>query len=134
MSFSDFLENELLDQVWGGQAYAAPANLFVGLSTTAPADDGTNITEPPGGNGYARVSVPNDLTNWPAAVGGTKQNGTVIQFPTASGAWGTVTHFSIYDAASGGNILGSGSLTTPKTIDSGDTASFAVGDLTVTLD
>lgn len=134
MSFSDFLENELLDQVFGGQAYSAPANVFVGLSTTAPADDGSNITEPPGANGYARVQVTNDLVNWPAAAGGAKANGTVIQFATATGALGTVTHFFIADALTGGNILGAGALTTPKTIDNGDTASFAAGDLQITLD
>ncbi len=134
MSFTDYLENKVLDHVWGSVAYAAPANLYVGLSTTAPADDGSNITEPPGANGYARVQTPNDLTNWPAASAGVKQNGTEVQFPTATGSWGTVTYFFISDAAVGGNIIGSGSLTTPKTVDNGDTVSFAIGDLSITLD
>lgn len=134
MSFTDFLENELLDHVWGAAAYSAPATLYVGLSTTTPADDGTNITEPSGGAAYARVAKTNNLTNWPAAVSGLKENGTTVDFPTATGAWGTVTHFFISDAASGGNILASGALTTPKTIDNGDTASFAVGDIDITLD
>lgn len=132
MSFADFLENELLDHVWGNAAFAPASPLFIGLSTTAPADDGTNITEPT--NGYARVSVTNNLTNWPAAVGGAKANGTDFTFPTATGPWGTVTHAFISDAASGGNIYGSGALTTAKTIDNGDTASFATGDFDITLD
>lgn len=134
MSFTDFLENELLDHVFAAAAFTAPVTTFIGLSTTTPADDGTNITEPPGGAAYARVSKTNNLTNWPAAVGGLKENGTTIDFATATGAWGTVTHFFIADALSGGNILASGVLTTPKTIDSGDTASFAVGDIDITLD
>lgn len=134
MSFTDFLENELLDHVWGAAAFTAPVTTFIGLSTTTPADDGTNITEPPGGAAYARVSKTNNLTNWPAAVGGLKENGTPVDFAQATGAWGTVTHFFIADALSGGNILASGVLTTPKTIDNGDTASFAVGDIDITLD
>ena len=134
MSFADYLENELLDHVWGASAYSAPANIYVGLSTTAPADDGTNITEPAGGAGYARVAVVNNLTNWPAAASGLKENGVAIAFPQATGSWGTVTHFFCADAAVAGNILGSGALTTPKTIDTGDTASFAIGDLDITLD
>lgn len=133
MSFTDYLENELLDHVWGNSAFAAPGTIYVGLSTTAPADNGTNITEPSGGS-YARVAVTNNLTNWPAAVSGAKANGATITFPQATGAWGTVSYFFCSDAASGGNILGSGSLTTPKTIDNGDTASFSIGDLDITLD
>ncbi len=132
-SFSDYLENELLDHVWGAAAYTPPVTLYVGLSTTDPLDDGSGITEPVGG-AYARVAVTNNLTNWPAAVAGAKANGTAIQFPTATGSWGTIGWFFISDAASGGNMLGHAALTTPKTIDPGDTASFAVGDLDVTLD
>lgn len=134
MSFTDFLENELLDHVFAAAAFVAPVTTFIGLSTTTPADDGTNITEPPGGAAYARVSKTNNLTNWPAAVGGLKENGTAVDFAAATGAWGTVTHFFIADALSGGNILASGVLTTPKTIDNGDTASFAIGDIDITLD
>lgn len=133
MSFADFLENELLDHVWGNAAFAPADPLYIGLSTTTPNDDGTNITEPVGGS-YARVSVVNNLTNWPVAVGGAKANGVAVDFPTATGSWGTVTYFFISDAASGGNIYGSGQLTVAKTIDSGDTASFAIGDLDITLD
>jgi hypothetical protein len=134
MSFGDYLENELLDHVFGASAYSAPATLYVGLSTTAPTDAGGNITEPSGANGYSRVAVTNNLTNFPVASGGAKSNGAAITFPTATGGWGTVGYFIIMDLASGGNMIGSGALTNPKTIDSGDTASFAIGDLDITLD
>lgn len=134
MSFGDFLENELLDHVFGAAAYTAPATLYIGLSTTAPTDAGGNISEPSGAAGYSRVAVTNNLTNFPAAVSGAKANGTAIQFPTATASWSTVTHFIVMDQASGGNMIGSGMLTNPKTIDSGDTASFAIGDLDITLD
>ena len=86
MSFTNFLELELLDHVLGNSAYPAPATVYVGLSTTAPNDDGTNFTEPVGG-AYARAAVTNNLTNWPAAVSGTKQNGTTITFPEATSGW-----------------------------------------------
>lgn len=133
MSFADFLENELLDHVFGNAAYTAPATLYVALSTTTPADDGTNFTEPVG-NGYDRVDVTNNATNFPAASGGAKANGTAITFAQASGSWGTVTHFGMYDANTAGNLLGWGALTVSKAISSGDTASFAIGDLDITLD
>jgi hypothetical protein len=132
-SFSDFLENELLDHVFGDASYTAPGTLYVGLSSTDPLDDGSGITEPVGGS-YARVAKTNNLTNWPAASGGAKSNGTAITFATATASWGTVGYFFISDALTGGNMLGHAALTTSKTIDSGDTASFAIGELDITLD
>ncbi len=132
-SFADFLEDELLDHVFGGSAYSAPATLYIALSTADPTDDGSGLAEPVG-DGYARVASTNNLTTWPASSGGAKANGTTITFPQATGAWGTLTHFAIMDASSGGNMLGHGTLTVSKVITSGDTASFAVGDLDITLD
>lgn len=132
MPFSNYLRDVVLDEVWGASNYTAATNIYVALSTTTPTADDTNVTEP-SGNGYARVEVTNNLTNFPAAVDGAKSNGTTITFPEATGSWGTVTHFVLYDASTGGNMLGFGALTTSKTIESGDTASFATGDLDITL-
>lgn len=136
-SFSDFLEKEILDHIFSKVTYTAPATLYVGLWTAAlnDASTGSSANEVSGGS-YARVAVTNNATNWPAATGttATKSNGTVITFPTATGSWGTVTYFAILDAATAGNILGWAILTQSKAIGSGDTASFAVGDLDITLD
>lgn len=131
-SFTDFLELEVLDHVFGAAAYTAPATLYVGLSTTTITDAGGNITEPSGGS-YARVAVTNNATNFPAASAGSKSNGTAITFTTATGSWGTVIDFFIGDASSAGNILGYGTLTSSRTISSGDSASFAISALTITL-
>lgn len=131
-SFSDFTENKLLDHVFGATAYTPPATLYFGLSTSTVSDAGTGITEP-AGNAYARVAVTNNATNFPAASGGSKSNGAEITFPEASGSWGTVTDFFIADAASGGNVLGQGVMAASKTVGTGDTVYFDVGDLTFTL-
>jgi len=131
-SKSDFLENELLDHVLGGGDYSRPATVYVALFTVAPSDSGGG-TEVSGGS-YARVAVTNNATNWPAASGGAKSNGTEIAFPEATASWGTVVAFAIFDAETGGNMLYWADLTTSKSIDSGDTAKFAVGDLDITED
>jgi hypothetical protein len=131
-TWGDYLENEVLDHVFGGSAYSAPSNLYFGLSSTDPGDDGSGVTEPSGGS-YARVNMANNLTNFPAAVGGAKSNGVAITFPTATASWGSLGYFCIFDAASGGNFLGGGSLAAPKTIDNGDTAEYAIGDFDFTL-
>ena len=131
--FTDFLELEVLDHIFGGADYARPATLYVGLSTTLPSEAGANISEP-SGNGYARVTVTNNATNWPAASAGSKANGADITFPQASGSWGTPGYWFISDAASGGNVLISGAITVPKAIASGDTAKFAIGAIVISLD
>ncbi|NDG19067.1 MAG: hypothetical protein EB117_12455 [Betaproteobacteria bacterium] len=131
-SFSNFLENKLLDQIFGGVAYTFPASIYIGLATTV-ASDGSTFTEI-SGNNYARVAVTRNQTNFPAAVAGAVSNGTAITFPQASGSWGTIVAVGVFDASTAGNLLAWADLTVSKTIASGDTASFAVGDFDVTLD
>ena len=136
MAFSNYLQEALLDLVFGDQAWTVPATLYVGLSSTAPAADGTGITEPSGG-AYARVAVANNTTNWPSATvsGGSSSvsNGTAIPFPTATADWGTVDYYFIADAATAGNVLGFTALTSSQTISTNDVASFAVGTLVISL-
>lgn len=131
-SFSDHLEDELLDHVFGGGDYSRPATVYVALYTVAPTDAGGG-TECTGGS-YARKSVTNNDTNFPAASSGAKSNGTDIEFVEATGDWGTVVAFAIFDALSGGNMLCWADLSANKDIDSGDTAKFAAGELDITLD
>lgn len=131
-SKSDYLENELLDHVLGNSAYSAPATIYVALYTVAPTDSGGG-TEVSGG-AYAREAVTNNLTNWPAASGGTKQNGTAITYSQATADWGTVVAFALFDASSGGNMLYWGDLTASKSVELGDTAEFAINGITITED
>ena len=131
-SFSNFLENKLLDEIFGGVTYTFPASIYIGLAT-AVASDGSTFTEI-SGNGYARVTVTRNQTNFPAASGGAVSNGTAITFPQATGSWGTAVAVGVFDQSTSGNLLAWADLTTSKTIASGDTASFAIGDLDVTLD
>ncbi len=131
-SFSNFLELELLDHVWGNAAYSAPATIYVGLSTADPTEDGSGIAEP-GAGSYARVAVTNNATNWPVAAAGAKANGTAVTFTKATASWGTLTHMIYMDAISGGNMLAYATLTVSKTITTDDTATFAIGELDITL-
>ena len=131
MSFSDYLENALLDHLFGKATFSAPANIFIALFTVAPADDGTGGTEVSGG-AYARVSTA--AADWNAAAAGLIDNLNAIVFPQATANWGTVVAFGLYDALTAGNYLGGNNLTTSKAIDTDDTAEFAAGVLDVSLD
>ena len=127
---SNYLENALLDHTLGNTAYTQPT-VYIGLWT---ADDGLEsgtITSEvsTAGTGYARQTIAFD-----AAVNGSTGNTSTVTFPTATANWGTITHIALMDAASGGNVLFHGSVTTSKTIDSGDTFQVSGGNLTITLD
>jgi hypothetical protein len=122
--------NNLLDSRFGGVAVNAPGTYFVALSTTTPTDAGGNITEPGAGAGYSRVGVVNNLTNWPAAANRAKANGAVIPYPTASAAWGTITAFALFDAATGGTFRGWGAVS-PQAVAAGATPDFPVGALVI---
>ncbi len=130
---TDYLENAILDHILGKVAYTAPTTIYVGLAN-AVAEDGT-ITGEPSGYNYSRVQVTNNTTNFPAASGGSKSNGTDIVFNEASGSWGTINYVFLADADVGsGNVLLYARLTNPKTIGSGDTVKFEAGDLTFSVD
>lgn len=130
---SDYLENRILDHILGGVASTPPATVYVALFTVTPTDAGGG-TEVAGG-AYARAAVTNNATNWPAASGGAKANGTAITFPAPTANWGVIVAFAIFDAATAGNMLYFGPITPNKTVNNGDPApSFAVGDLDVTED
>ena len=131
-SFCDYLEDELLDHVFGASAYSAPATVYIALSTTEPTDAGGNVTEPSGGN-YARCAVTNDKDSWTDSSGGALSNEAAFEFNTASGDWGTIAYFVIYDALTSGNALAWGAITTPKAVGTGDTPKFNIGDLDISL-
>ena len=133
MSFSNSLENSILNHVFGSTTYVPSATLYFGLSTTTPQEDGTGITEP-SGNNYSRVAVTNNITNFPNTSTSSMKNGIAITFPQASGAWGSCTHWVMMTASSGGTMLAYGALTTPKSPTNGDTLSFGVNSLIINLD
>lgn len=86
----------------------APATWHLALSTTTPSNDGAGFTEPSGGS-YARVSITNNATNFPAATTDSsgitkKMNGTKFTFSNPTGNWGTITYFGFFIASSGGTV------------------------------
>ncbi|GJL55827.1 MAG: hypothetical protein NPIRA02_29590 [Nitrospirales bacterium] len=133
MGASNYLENKLLDHVFGGGDFTRPATVYFALSIANPTEDASGLTEP-SGNAYARVAVTNNATNFPAASGGSKSNGSVVTFPQSTGSWGTITHYAIMDASSDGNMLDYGALTASKAVGASETISFAIGAYTVTMD
>jgi hypothetical protein len=124
-SFSDYLENKVLDHVFGGVAYSAPSTLYLGLYTVAPTDSGGG-TEVSGGS-YVRETCAFTVS------GNLATNTAAVEWPVATGTWGTVVAVGVFDALTSGNLLAYGNLTSSKTIASGDVFRIPAGDLDITL-
>jgi hypothetical protein len=122
---SDYLENEILDHILGTGAYTMPSSVYVGLSTSSFNDDnsGTELS----GSGYTRK-----VATFAVAASGTTSNNAAVEFPAATGSWGDVSHFGLFDASSSGNLLIHGAFSVSKTVSSGDILKIAVGDLDIT--
>ena len=123
---SNYLENALVNATLRNTSYTSPATVYVALYTTDPtdADTGTEVS----GNGYARQSV-----TFSAPSNGATSNSSAVEFPQATGSWGTVAYIGLRDASSSGNLLYHTALDASKTIATGDVFRIAIGSLSVTL-
>lgn len=128
---SDFLENAVLNLIFGNPGFFVPTdNVYLALFT---ADTGLEANSPTAeisgtGTAYARQVI-----TFGAASGGIVANDATVTFPAATASWGTVTHVAIMDASTAGNVLFYGAVTTSKAIDTGDTFQVATGNLTIQL-
>ena len=128
---SNHLETAIGDHLFRASTFSKPSAIYVALFTTAPNDDNSG-TEVSGGS-YARVEVAQQNNKWNAS-DGQYTNNVDIEYPDPTANWGTVTHFGIFDASSGGNLLIWGILDRPKVINSGDAnAKFSAGTLNITF-
>ena len=124
-ALSDYAENKVLDHTLGTTAWTMPATVYLGLSVASMGDDasGTELS----GSGYARQSI-----SFASASSGSASTDATVTFPTATGSWGSVGYWSLWDASSGGNMLMHGAFTTAKTVGNGDILRVNSGDLTIT--
>ena len=112
---SNYFANVLLGHVFNKTTLTPLTSIYVALSTSDPGLDGSTITEPTG-SGYSRVQISTAnllLSNRVIYID------TRFVFPISSATWGTITHIAVFDSLTGGNFLGSSSLSTPYTINSG---------------
>jgi hypothetical protein len=146
---SNYLEGALIGHIFQATAYSMPSVLAIALCTSATVASDTGATlrslnkEVPVSFGYARQTLNPSGSNWtgPVSGNGTVSNNAQITFgPASGGAWQNgantqITYVAILDSSTdaAGNILFQGALTTPKTVNDGDTLRFNVGDLSVQL-
>ena len=138
-AMSDYLEVELIKHIFRTGSMTKPTVLAIALCTGATSDSqtGSTITEVTNANNYSRATLNPLDANWAATDGsnGITSNLSAITFAQASGSWGTISHIAICDSATwgAGNVLFHGALSVSKTVNNGDTLSFQIGDLVITL-
>src|SRR5688572_4610014 len=96
MSATEIGEMAALDAAFGddhGSQY--PSSWYVAFFLDDPGESGvgTEVSGP----GYARAEVGNDDGNWSGPGGGVKSNLAQITFPEATGGWGEITHWALFD-------------------------------------
>jgi hypothetical protein len=123
---SNYLENALINATLRNTSYTSPTTVYVGLYTSDPTD-GNSGSEISGGS-YARTAV-----TFGAPSNGVSTNSAAVEFPQATGSWGTVAYIGLLDASTSGNLLYHTALDASKTIASGDVFRIATGSLSVTL-
>lgn len=97
MSFTNYLEQKVLEHVFRGVTYTPPSTLYMTFFTVAPTDT-TPGTEMTGGLWAGRQAI--TYAAWVAADG--VKNSAVVNFTVNAG---TVVAVGIMDASSGGNLL-----------------------------
>jgi len=115
----------------GIQPSAVAGSLYVALYEDDPLDTdlGTEATY----TSYARVAVARAVGGWTVS-GNQASNTATITFVTSTGGSSTVTHFGVRTALVGGDLIGSGELSSSLAIAITDTPKFDIGDLVITED
>ncbi len=124
---SDYAEEKILEHFFNAASpYTSPTSLYVALYTTPPEDTGLSAVEVSAG-GYARQAL--SLGSYASRQ--LVSNASMTWAATAN--WGTITHFAILDASTGGNILAGGPLQPNPTILSGQSYTLAVGEVIISI-
>ncbi len=120
-SLSDFAEGALLGHLFG-TAYSRPATVYLALWVGDPLDTGAGGAEVADSNNYTRKAI----AFGPAGSRRITQN-AIVTFNQASGPWGTITNWAIFDSGThaGGNMLAHGAFSSSFSPVSGNTPSVA---------
>lgn len=75
-----------------------PTQLQIGLSSTLPTVEGTNVTEPTKEDGYSRILVDNDFDTFDFDTStGFPINRNRLYFPESLRPWNNIKYYIIYD-------------------------------------
>lgn len=127
MPMSTYMRGKVVDHAFRNVAWTPPTTVYVALHTSDPTIAGTPATEVSGA-WYARQAIAFSSQT----VAGQTSNSATVTFPAVTGSGVTVTHFSLWDAATLGNMLEFSALSASKTYAISDVPSWLAGTLSIT--
>lgn len=133
----DTVETSIGKALLQNTTYTAGSPLFLCLGTAA---SDSAFTEVANSNGYARLSITMNATNWPedGTIKGKFTNGIALTTATASGSWGTPTVWALATSGTYGAgtfvIWGAIDPVSQSPIGNGQAGNFAIGTLVATVD
>lgn len=138
MPATTYTGNKLIDQLVRGVAFEPPARVFLALHTADPGVTGGSEMTAAKWPSYARLDAAQGAavgTGFAAAATKKTKNAKQLLFPTMDGAASvTITHWSLWDALTGGNCLWTGTLTYQKTLNPTDEVVVHPNELQLEID
>lgn len=134
---SNYTEENVINALLRGVAFPLPSKTYVSLHTASPGEAGGNEVTTGAFPAYVRKEAEAGGligSGWSAPVDGLTRNAKQLVYPSHNGAASIlVTHWAVYDAATGGNLLFYAPLATNRDLQVGDVFVFDVNALTVTM-
>ncbi len=135
MPASTYLGNALLNHILRGITYTPPTKVYISLHTADPGLTGANEVTTTAWPAYVRKDAANGgaiATGFSAAAAKSCANALDLLWAANNGASAVVvTHFALWDAATGGNCLFSDALSSPKTFQPTDEGVLHANALTI---
>ena len=135
MPASTYLGNALLNSILRGVAFTPPTRVYVSLHTADPGLTGANEVTTAAWPAYVRKDAAAGgavATGFSAAAAKSTSNAQELLWPANNGAAPVVvTHFALWDAATGGNCLFADALSASKTFQPSDEGVLHANSLTI---
>jgi len=122
MSISNYAELKILEHTTGKTAWTMPTTVYLKLHTADPGEAATTAAA----GETTRKSV-----SWASAASGSIASSATVEWTNVASTE-TYTHWSLWDASTGGNALWTGALSSSAAVTAGDT--FQITALTLSLD
>jgi hypothetical protein len=122
MSISNYAELKILEHTTGKTAWTIPSNVYVKLHTGDAGEAGTT---------NAATETTRKVAAWATAASGSIATSATLEWTNVA-ATETYSHWSLWDASTGGNCLWTGALSSSAAVTAGDT--FQITSLTLSLD
>jgi hypothetical protein len=122
MSISNYAELKILEHTTGKTAWTIPSNVYVKLHTGDAGEDGTS---------NAASETTRKVAAWATASSGAIVTSATLEWTNVASTE-TYSHWSLWDASTGGNCLWTGALSSSAAVTAGDT--FQITTLTLSLD